>query len=59
MEQLLIRKIKGGLMGLKTGTKTKEEVWKHIKKLKEINNGLGGDYENEYISVVKALNDKK
>jgi hypothetical protein len=55
MERLLIKKIKGGFLGLKTGTKEPIEVYNLIKKLKEINPMLGEDYEATYIKIVKNL----
>lgn len=53
MEQLLVRKIKGGFIGMKNGSKEGSEVWKYIKKLKEINEPLGEDFETQYIELRK------
>lgn len=59
MEQLLIKKINGGFVGLKNGTKEPLEVWKFIKKLREVNEHLADDYEMKYKEIVKELQEKK
>lgn len=59
MEEAIVRKIKGGFVGLKNGTKEPLDVWKFIMKLKEINAPLAEDYETEYKEFMKAKQEKK
>ena len=54
MEDMLVRKIRGGLMGMRQGTKAPVEVWKSISRLKDLNPPLGDDYESEYIEFMKS-----
>lgn len=54
-EDKLIRQIKGGIMGIKTGTKTKAEVGPLLNKLKPLNPGMYEELFNDY----KAVVDKK
>lgn len=53
MEETLIRKIKGGILGIKNGTKTPKEVIKYLNMLKDINKPMYQELLNDYISVVK------
>ena len=60
-EEQLERKIKGGLLGLKNGTKTPQEVAPWLNRLKEINPLLFQDYINDYKAIIKqkGLDDSK
>ncbi len=53
MEELILKKIRGGLRGLKMGTKTIEEanVMYFLNKLEKVNNGLFQDYILEYSKI--------
>jgi len=53
MERLIVKKIDGGFIGMRNGTKEPVDVWKWIKKLKEVNPLLAEDYEKDYISFMK------
>ena len=53
MQELLIRKIKGGMMGIKTGTKTPEEVIGLLTKLRDVNEGMYEELMAQYIKLVK------
>ena len=52
---MLTRKVKGGLMGMRQGTKTPEEVFKLLKMLKNINEGVYQELLNDYMETVKQL----
>lgn len=45
---MLIKKIKGGLLGMKTGTKTPTDVAPWLNKLKTINPGMYEELFNDY-----------
>jgi len=51
MEQVIIKKIIGGILGLKTGTKEPKDVAFWLKKLKQINPYLFEDYLSKYKEV--------
>ncbi len=53
MEDTIVRKIKGGIMGIKNGTKQPKEVIIWLNKLKPINKPMYDELLNNYISVVK------
>jgi len=53
MEELVIKKVIGGLMGLKNKTKEPKEVAMWLNKLKVINPGMYEDYFNKYKTLVK------
>jgi hypothetical protein len=55
MEDILIRKIKGGLLGMKQKTKEPKEVAKLLNKLKAINEGMYQDLLNDYKQVMKTI----
>ena len=55
MQDMLMRKVKGGLMGMRQGTKTPEEVFKLLKMLKNINEGVYQELLNDYMETVKQL----
>jgi len=54
-EEQLERKIKGGLMGMRNGTKDAKTVWVLIKQLRAINALLAEDFENSYKNIVKQF----
>jgi len=53
IEKLIIKKLDGGLRGLRNGTKTIEEakIMYFLSKLAEINDGLYQDYAVAYDEV--------
>jgi hypothetical protein len=53
MEDLLIRKIKGGIQGIKNGTKKPEEIAPLLNRLKGINEGMYFDLLEEYDKAVR------
>jgi hypothetical protein len=53
MEEFLIKKVTGGLMGMKNGTKQPQEVAKWLVKLKPLNPGMYEDFFNRYKALVK------
>jgi hypothetical protein len=53
MEQILIRKIKGGIFGIKTGTKTPEQIASLLNKLKQINPGMYEELFLDYKKIIK------
>jgi hypothetical protein len=56
MEDLLIRKIKGGINGIKNGTKEATEVAPLLNRLKGVNEGMYDELLQEY---KKALEKRK
>jgi hypothetical protein len=48
MEDLLIRKIKGGIQGIKNGTKESKEIAPLLNRLKGVNEGMYLDLLEEY-----------
>lgn len=60
MEKLYIKKIENALRGLRLGTKTPQtcEFHKWNSKLREINDGLADDFENDYEKNIKIYNRK-
>ena len=61
IERIYIKKIEGVIRGVRIGTKKPEEVNIHLllNGLKKINEGLAEDYLNEYIEIVRKLNNQK
>jgi len=57
MEELILKKVRGGLRGLKMGTKTIDEarVGYYLEKLAKVNDGLYQDYIIEYNRVKAAM----
>ena len=57
MEKLIIKKLDGGLRGIKFGTKTIEEakIMHYLNKLLEVNEGLYQDYFSKYMELQKKL----
>ena len=56
MEQQLIKKITGGLFGMKIGTKEPREVAVLLNKLKPINPMMYEDLFNKYKDLVIKIN---
>ena len=54
MEQLVVNKIIGGLMGIKNGTKQPKDVAPWLNRLKDINEGLYGDYLVKYKKLTQG-----
>lgn len=54
MEEQLIRKIKGGIMGIKNGTKTPAEVGPILNQLKTRNEGMYLELFNDYKAAVSG-----
>lgn len=54
MEEQLIRKIKGGIMGIKNNTKTPAEVGPLLIRLKAVNVGMYDELMNDYKAVVSG-----
>jgi hypothetical protein len=56
MEKLIIKKLDGGLRGLRNGTKTIEEarIMYFLERLAEVNDGLYQDYLIAYAKIQKA-----
>ena len=61
IEKIYIKKIEGAIRGVRIGTKNPEEVNIHLllNGLKKINEGLADDYLDEYIEIVRKLNNQK
>ena len=60
LEETCIRKIEGGIRGIKNGTKTPEtaKCGYFLKKLQELNEGMYQDLLGKYISAEKEYRDK-
>lgn len=56
MEEQLIRKIKGGMLGMKNGTKTASEVGPLLNRLKVVNEGIYSDLFGEYQKILTEKN---
>lgn len=56
MEELLIRKVKGGIQGIKNGTKKPSEIAPLLNRLKGINEGMYDELLQQY---QKALASRK
>jgi hypothetical protein len=52
MEQQLIKKITGGLMGIKLGTKEPKDIAILLNKLKPINPGMYEEFFEKYKNLV-------
>jgi len=52
MQEQLIKKITGGIMGIKAGTKEPKDVAPHLNRLKGINEGLYEDYLKKYTEAL-------
>ena len=60
MEDVLIKKLKGIIVGIKTGTKTPADAGAGalFAKLKPINEPMYDDLMNDYRQAVKLFNEK-
>jgi hypothetical protein len=60
MEELVLKKVRGGLRGLKLGTKTIQEVNldTYLDKLEKLNKGLYLDYLTEYNRIIENIKNK-
>lgn len=56
MEELLIKKVKGGIFGVKNGTKDPAEIGHFLNRLKPLNEGMYDELFGEY---QKALENRK
>ena len=56
MEDLLIRKIEGGIRGIKNGTKDPKEIAPLLNRLKGLNEGM---YDEVLKGYKKALDSRK
>jgi len=58
MRELLMRKVEGGIRGIRMRTKSPEEVniMYFLNKLKEINEALYDEYLEKYLRVQKDYN---
>ena len=58
IEDLSIKKIKGGIRGIKNGTKTPKEanINYFLGKLKPLNVEMHSELEKEYLNVVREKN---
>lgn len=56
MEELIIKKLDGGMRGLRNGTKTIEQarIMYFLEKLLEVNEGLYYDYSEAYTKIKKV-----
>ncbi len=57
MEQDLIKKIKGAMLGIKTGSKTPKDanVGLYLNKLKELNKGMYDELLGEYKELLLII----
>lgn len=51
-EEKLVKQVKGGLMGIKLGTKSPKEVFDRLNLLKKYNQYMFEDLYQEYIQIV-------
>ena len=61
MEELYIKKIKGGIIGINNGTKTPEEanIGRALNNLKAVNEGMYSDLMNDYKAALAKYNASK
>jgi len=52
MEEVIIKKIKGGIFGIKQGTKQPKDVVMWLNKLKAINEMMYEEYLQQYKAVI-------
>lgn len=59
-EDLYIKKIEGGIRGIRMGTKTPQEanIGIHLNKLKLVNEGMYDDFMEKYKKAVSEYNRK-
>jgi hypothetical protein len=53
MEDLLIRKIKGGILGIKNGTREVTEIAPLLNRLKAVNEGMYDELIKDYKSALE------
>lgn len=58
MEVILIRKIKGGIFGMKSNTKLPKDVIKFLNQLKEINKPMYDELLNDYKAAYEIWKSK-
>jgi hypothetical protein len=60
MEELVLKKVRGGLRGIKLGTKTIQEanLDTYLNKLEKLNKGLYLDYLTEYNRIIENIKNK-
>ena len=54
MEEILVKKVTGALLGFKLGTKTGTDVAAALKALRKSNPGMAEDFEKRYIELAKS-----
>ncbi len=54
MEELLVKKIRGGILGIKNGTKEPKEIAPFLNTLRPINPFLYEDLLRDYSSAVRG-----
>lgn len=61
IEEISIKKIKGGIRGIKNGTKTPQDanINYFLEKLKPLNIEMHCELQRQYINVVNNYNQKK
>lgn len=59
MYDLIEKKLRGGIMGLKNGSKTANDVIPYLKRMGEINPAMAKEFEQKYIDALKEREDKK
>jgi hypothetical protein len=52
-EEKIIKQVKGGILGIKQGTKTPKEVFERLCILKKYNPVMFEDLLKEYVAVTK------
>ena len=58
MEELLIKRVKGGILGIKNGTKQATEVAPLLNRLKELNEGMYDDLLKDYKNALEVRKEK-
>jgi hypothetical protein len=58
MEEMLIKKIKGGMLGMKNNTKEPKEVAVLLNKLKDINKPMYEELLNDYKKTLEIRKQK-
>ena len=58
MEEILIKKIKGGMLGIKNNTKEPKEVAVLLNKLKDINKPMYEELLNDYKKTMENRKQK-
>lgn len=58
MEELLIKKVKGGILGIKNGTRQATEIAPLLNRLKGVNEGMYEDLLDDYKKALAARKEK-